>query len=114
MVQQMFGNLKTILHGVEDDAYTELVLDESEYPNKVGLVVDKIESFVDSDRIVKAVREGNVIFAKIGQFKTTNIDELKRTVAKIKTVVRAIDGELVSVSNNEWLIIAPPQAKIAK
>lgn len=114
MVQQMFGNLKTILHGVEDDAYTELVLDESEYPNKVGLVVDKLESFVDSDRVVKAVREGNVVFARVGQFKATNIDELKRTVAKIKTVVRAIDGELVAVSNNEWLIIAPPHAKIVK
>lgn len=113
-MQQMFGNLKTILQGVEDEAYTELVLDESEAPQKVGVVVDRLESFEDSDRIVKAIREGAIVFCKIGQFKNTNIDELKRTVAKIKQVVRAIDGELVAVSNNEWLIAAPPQAKILK
>ncbi len=113
-MQQMIGNLKTILHGVEDEAYTELVLDETEYPNKLGVVVDKIESFGDSDRVVKAVRDGNVVFCKVGQFRTTNIDELKRTVAKIKTVVRAIDGEIVAVASNEWLIVAPPQARIAK
>ena len=92
--------------------YTELV-EESEIANKLQIIVDRIESFTDSDRVIRNLREGKVTFAKIGEFKNTNIDELRRTVAKIKTICRSLDGEIVSVSN-EWLIVAPPRAMITK
>jgi len=107
----MLASLKTILAGGERD-YAELV-EESEVSSKVQIMIDRIESFTDSDRVIHNLREGKVTFAKIGDFKNTNIDELRRTVAKIKTVCRALDGDIVAVAN-EWLIVAPPQATIQK
>jgi len=99
-----------MLGGVED--YTELA-PEGEVAGKLQIVVDRLESFTDSDRVIRNLREGHVTFAKIGDFKNTNIDELRRTVSKIKTVCKAMDGEIVAVSN-EWLIVAPPQASVGK
>jgi SepF-like predicted cell division protein (DUF552 family) len=107
----MFGSLKTILAGSEED-YAELV-SESEAVSKMQIIVDRLESFPDSDRVIHNLREGKVVFAKIGEFKNTNIDELRRTIAKIKSVCKALDGDIVSVSS-EWLIVAPPGAAIAK
>ena len=107
----MLANLKTMLAGGESD-YAELV-PENDGASRLQVVVDRLESFVDSDRVIRNLREGRLTFAKIGEFKNTNIDELRRTVAKIKTICRAMDGEIVSVSN-EWLIIAPPTTAISK
>jgi len=111
LVIDMLASLKTILAGGEQD-YAELV-EEGEAATKLQIVVDRVESFTDSDRVIRNLREGKVTFAKIGTFKDTNIDELRRTVAKIKTVCRALDGDIVAVAN-EWLIVSPPQAQITK
>jgi SepF-like predicted cell division protein (DUF552 family) len=107
----MLANLKTMLAGGETD-YAELV-PENDGASRLQVIVDRLESFVDSDRVIRNLREGKLTFAKIGEFKNTNIDELRRTVAKIKTICRAMDGEIVSVAN-EWLIIAPPTTAIVK
>jgi SepF-like predicted cell division protein (DUF552 family) len=96
-----------------DDEYAELEGQE-EIAGKLGVVVDRIESFTDSDRVVRSLREGKVVFAKIGQFKTTNVDELKRTLLKIKSVCKAIDGEIVAVGQQDWVIIAPPSCQIVR
>ena len=108
----MIQNLKTMLGGAEHE-YAELEQME-ETAQRLGVVVDRLEAYTDADRVVRAVREGNVVFAKIGQFKSTNIDELKRTLGKIKTVCRAIDGEIVSVGSNEWIIVSPPSCEIVR
>lgn len=107
----MLQSLRTVLGRGEAD-YAELV-EEAEAANKLQIMVDRLEAFTDSDRIIRNLREGKITFAKIGEFKNTNVDELRRTVAKIKTVCRALDGDIVAVAN-EWLIVAPPGAAIAK
>lgn len=100
-----------MLAGSEDD-YAELV-QENEAAGKLQIVVDRLESFTDSDRVIHNLREGKLVFAKIGEFRNTNIDELRRTISKIKTICRAMDGDIVSVAS-EWLVITPPAAVIAK
>lgn len=108
----MLGNLKSILKGAEDQDYTELVM-EGEGSTHLPIVVDRVESFSCSDRVIKNVREGKIVFAKVGDFKNINIDEFKRTVSKIKNVCTAINGDIVGVSG-DWLIISPSSAKIER
>ncbi|MBI4895101.1 MAG: cell division protein SepF [Candidatus Aenigmarchaeota archaeon] len=108
----MLGNLKTILKGSEDQDYTELVM-ENDGIAHLPIVVDRVESFSCSDRIIKNVREGKVVFAKVGDFKNINVDEFKRTISKIKNVCTAINGDIVGVSG-DWLIISPSSAKIER
>lgn len=106
-------SLKTVLHRPAEDDYTELT-EEQEQAGHVGIVVDRLEAFTDADRVIRCLREGKLVFARIGQFKHTNLDELRRTISKIKMVCNAVDGEIVSVSNNDWLIVAPPSTKVVK
>ncbi len=108
----MLGNLKSILKGAEDQDYTELVM-ESDNSSHLPIVVDRIESFSCGDRVIKNVREGKVVFAKVGEFKNINVDEFKRTISKIKNVCAAINGDIVGVSG-DWLIVAPSLAKIER
>ena len=108
----MLGNLKSILKGAEEQDYTELVM-EQEGQRNLPIVVDRIESFSCADRVVKNVREGKIVFAKVGEFKNLNVDEFKRTVSKIKNVCTAINGDIVGVSG-DWLIVAPSLAKIER
>jgi SepF-like predicted cell division protein (DUF552 family) len=84
---------------------------EEEEAKKVPIVVDRMENYTCADRIIRYVREGKIVFVRIGEFKNTNVDELRRTIGKIKSVVQAIDGDMVGVGN-EWLVVAPSSARI--
>ena len=108
----MLSNLKSILKGAEDQDYTELVM-ENDAPRNLPIIVDRIESFSCSDRVIKNVREGKIVFAKVGDFKNINVDEFKRTISKIKNVCTAINGDIVGVAG-DWLIVAPSLAKIER
>ncbi len=109
----MLESLRTVLKGVENsDEYTELVMDEAEIAH-VPIVVDRLENFTDSDRVARYLREGKIVFVRIGDFKNTNVDELRRTVSKIRNVVQAVDGDLVGI-RDEWIIVAPSVARIER
>jgi SepF-like predicted cell division protein (DUF552 family) len=111
----MFRDLKTILKGsAEEEAeYTELEMHEEEHLKHVPIVIDRIENFTCADRIIRHVREGKIVFARIKDIKNVNMDELKRSIAKIKTVTSSIDGDMVGVGD-EWLIIAPSVARVSR
>src|SRR3990172_1598103 len=87
-----------------DENYIELVLDEGEIPKNVPIVVEKLESFACTDRLIRTFREGKVIFARLGDFKKTNMEELKRSISKLKTITKASEGTIVAVAN-DWLIM---------
>jgi len=107
----MLQTLKSILKNQEDE-YTELVMSEEEAKH-VPIVVEKLENFACADRVVSHLREGKVVFARIGEFKHTNVDELRRTLSKIRNVCQAINGDIVGIKD-EWVIAAPGIARIER
>jgi SepF-like predicted cell division protein (DUF552 family) len=111
----MFRDLKTIFKGTveEEGEYTELEMTNEEQAKHVPIVIDKIENFTCADRIIRHVREGKIVFARIRDLKNVNMDELKRSISKIKNVTTALDGDIVGVGD-EWLIIAPSVAKVSR
>jgi SepF-like predicted cell division protein (DUF552 family) len=111
-VIKMMDGLKTMFKGADEHDYAEMVMEESE-ARSIPIVVDRIESFTCSDRVSKYVREGKIVFARVGEFKNLNVDEFKRTVSKIRNVCTAIDGDIVGVGDS-WLIVAPSLAKIER
>ena len=110
-----FANLRTLLStgSTAGEDYAELVEDGVEGDGKVQIVVDRLEAFADSERVAKNLREGRVVLARLGEFKHTNVDELRRTLSRIKTVCKALDGDVVSVAN-EWVVVTPNGACVAR
>lgn len=106
----MLEDLKAIFK--QDDEYTELELVEEE-KKQVPIIVDKIENFTCADRIIRNVREGKIVFARIKDIKNMNTEELKRAIQKIKNVCVSIDGDIAAIAD-EWLIVAPSLAKVSK
>lgn len=73
---------------------------------KVGIKIDKLNDFSDTERVLRYVREGKLIFLKIKALKDKDMGELKRAVERLRKTVIASNGDIVGVEQ-DWLILAP-------
>ncbi len=80
---------------------------------KIGIVIDKLTEFSDTERVLKAIREGSLVFLKIKGLKEKDLGELKRSVEKIKKTVTAQNGDIVGVEQ-DWLILAPEFTRVGR
>lgn len=99
--------------GIPTEDYVEVGVSESNAPGRIGISIEKLEEFADTDRVLKDVREGTLVFLKIKSLKEKDIGELKRSVEKLKRTVLAQNGEIVGVEQ-DWLILAPEHARVQK
>lgn len=83
----------------------------SEEGRKVAVQIENMESYMDTERILSLVRNGNIVFVRIRNLRQKDINELKRTVEKIKKTCSAMGGDLVGV-DEEFLLITPSFATI--
>ena len=108
------SNLLKNVDNEEVEEYVELPEETGpEEEKQVKILVEKLESFVDVDRLLKKVREGNIVIAGIKELKDSNMDELKHSISKMRTVCQSFDGDIVGVGD-EWLIISPSNARVVR
>ncbi len=82
-------------------------------PGSIGIRVEKLNEFADTDRILGSVRKGDVIFLKIKGLKEKDIGELKRAVDKLKKTISANNGDIAGVEQ-DWLILTPGHAVVKR
>lgn len=107
---KLFNN-KEVPEVAEEDYVEVNVLDSgpAHLAGKVGIKIEKLEDFSDTERIMKNVRAGDVLFVKIKGLKEKDIGELKRAVEKLKKSVTANNGEIAGIEQ-DWLVITPEHA----
>lgn len=90
-----------------------LELDTSAFgeEGKINVRIENLADYADTDRVLRLMREGNVIFLKIKELRSKNITELKRCVDKLKKTCLAMEGDIVGV-DEDFLILTPGFAKI--
>ena len=95
------------------DEYMEVNLMDAEERKmgKIGIRIESLEEFGDTDRILKQVREGGVIFLRIKGLRDKDMGELKRAVDKLKKGVAANNGDIAGVEQ-DWLVLTPHYAMI--
>lgn len=95
------------------DSYVEVnVMDSTDKPmGKLGIKIDRLEEFADTERILRTLRDGHIVFLKIRGLKEKDMGELKRAVEKLKKTVIANDGDIAGVES-DWLIMAPKFASV--
>jgi len=96
---------------IEEDEYVELDIEEEKPLKHLLIQVEKVMDYSDSDRILKKLREGNILFVKVKDLRDKSISELKRLIEKFKKTCIAIDGDIAGVSE-DWIILTPKFAKI--
>jgi len=95
-----------------NDSYVEV--DMSEPGSEIGgmaISVEKLNEFSDTERILRAVRKGNIVFLKIKGLKEKDIGELKRAVEKLKKAILANNGDIAGVEQ-EWLVLTPEAVNV--
>lgn len=95
---------------LEDYVEVPIQLDEQK---GVKIVIEKLENFAAVDRVVKKLREGNIVIVKIKEMRESNLDELKHSVSKLRTVCSSMQGDIVGVGD-EWVILTPANARIER
>ena len=98
---------------VPEEDFVEVGVEDSRTTGKIGIAIEKLDDFADTDRVLKVVREGSLVFLKIKTLKEKDLGELKRAVEKLKKTVLAQNGEIIGVEQ-DWLILAPEHARVMK
>ncbi|UCD03169.1 MAG: cell division protein SepF [Candidatus Aenigmatarchaeota archaeon] len=78
---------------------------------KIGIVIESVAEFGDTERVLKHVREGNVVLMKVKALKEKDLGELKRVVERFKRTVLAQNGDIVGVEQ-DWLLLVPDQVTV--
>jgi SepF-like predicted cell division protein (DUF552 family) len=88
-------------------------LDTSHFKEDFGVKVrvETLKDFADTNRIQSLVREGNIVFLKIRGLRQKDLNELKRSVEKLKKTCTAMSGDIVGV-DEDFLVLTPDYAKI--
>lgn len=77
----------------------------------VKVRVETLKDFADTNRIQGLVREGSIVFLKIKGLRQRDLNELKRSVEKLKKTCTAMSGDIVGV-DEDFLVLTPDYAKI--
>ncbi|MEM0379300.1 MAG: cell division protein SepF [Nanopusillaceae archaeon] len=93
--------------------YIEIVPIKKAEETKIWVRVFVLKDSSDVKAVVDTLREGNTIaFIDIRKLKEEkDIVELKKVINRIKSVINAINGDIVGVGN-DWIIATPSFAKI--
>jgi len=95
---------------VQEEEFIEI----SEPPReerKIKVRIENLNSYSDVERIQQLLREGTIVFLKIKDLRNKDINELKRSVDKLKKTVAAMNGDVVGV-DEDFLILTPSFAGI--
>jgi SepF-like predicted cell division protein (DUF552 family) len=115
----VFGKLKDMLSGKKDqakpqapaDEYVELGENMMGADGKVGVRIETLIDYNDTDRIQQLLREGNVVFLRVRELRAKNMPELKRSVEKLRKTCTAMNGDMVGV-DEDFLVVTPQYAQI--
>ncbi|SRR3989338_4344796 len=92
-----------------EESYTELH-DESQSP-VTKIMIEKVDGLTSVDKIMRKVREGNIVIAAIRDLKEANTEELKHCILRMKTACMNLNGDIAG-AGEEWIIITPSSAAI--
>ncbi len=77
----------------------------------IGVCVESLKSFSDTNRIQDLLREGKIVFLKIRDLRQRDLTELKRAVEKMKKTCLAMEGDIAGI-DEDFLVLTPSFARI--
>jgi SepF-like predicted cell division protein (DUF552 family) len=115
VMKNIFSRKPEVEESEEGESYVEVnVMDSQERKTgTMGIRIERLTEFSDTDRILKHIRKGSVIFLKIKDLKEKDMGELKRAVDKLKKTVIANNGDIAGVES-DWLILTPEYAAVER
>ena len=89
-------------------------VEEETYENADALVKPlDLNTDVDAEAIIREVKQGNLVLANIADLNKRNKAKLKELLGRIKTEIKAMDGDMAGISA-ERILVTPSKVKIIK
>jgi len=89
-------------------------VEEETYENADALVKPlELNTDVDAEAIIREVKQGNLVLANIADLNKRNKAKLKELLGRIKSEVKAMDGDMAGISA-ERILVTPSKVKIIK
>lgn len=89
-------------------------VEEESYENADALVKPMdLNNDADAELVIKEVRRGNLALVSIADLNKRNKAKLKELLSRIKSEIRALDGDVAGISA-ERVLVTPSKIKIIK
>jgi uncharacterized protein len=89
-------------------------VEEETYENADALVKPlDLNTDVDAEAVIREVKQGNLVLANIADLNKRNKAKLKELLGRIKSEVKAMDGDMAGISA-ERILVTPSKVKIIK
>ena len=105
--------LTDLLSGLRRRAEVIEVPAEEEEKPKINIRVETLEGFVDVDRIIKLLKDGNIVFLRTAQIQKHDLGEFRNCVEKLKRSSRQFGWDIVGLEEG-YLILTPPFARVKR
>lgn len=86
---------------------------EEEFEEKVMIRVDKLNGMGDVDRIIKLIKEGNILFLKTKELQKKDLGEFQTSVQKLKKHCNNYGFDMVGTEEG-YLVCTPKFANIVR
>jgi hypothetical protein len=78
---------------------------------RINVRVENLKDYSDVERIQNLVREGNIVFLKIRELKSKDLNSLKKAIERIRKTCTAINGDIVGI-DEDYIVVCPNYARI--
>lgn len=95
-----------------DDDVVE-VPEDLEEQKQITVRIETLRDFVDTERIARVLKDGNVVFLKVGELQKHDIGEFQNSVQKLKRFANQFGWDMVGMEEG-YLVITPNFVKIAR
>jgi SepF-like predicted cell division protein (DUF552 family) len=96
----------------KEEEIVELPVEGTEHP-KIQVRIDNLSGSMDVERIVKLVREGNIMFLKVKDLQKRDIGQFKTAVHRLKRFCTQYGWDLVGIEDG-YLIVTPRFGRIVR
>jgi SepF-like predicted cell division protein (DUF552 family) len=86
---------------------------EEEFEQKVTVRVDRLNGMGDVDRIIKLIKEGNILFLKTKDLQKKDIGEFQTSVQKLKKYCNNYGFDVVGTEEG-YIVCTPKFAQITR
>lgn len=87
--------------------------EETEEAKQVTVRIETLRDFVDTERIARLLKEGNIIFLKVGELQRHDLGEFQNSVQKLKRFSNQYGWDIVGMEEG-YLVMTPNFAKIER
>jgi SepF-like predicted cell division protein (DUF552 family) len=97
----------------QEEEVVEFPEEVTEGEKKVTVRIETLENFIDAERVARLLRDGNIVFLKVGDLQKKDLGEFQNCVQKLKRLCSQGGWDIVGVEEG-YLVLTPTFAKIER